>query len=178
MPAALTMQEKKERAQAKQAEGKTEQVRSHTERPGAERKRRNTFNGTQAKLVVGHDIPGYKLYGFNDTAGRIQEALDTGWEFVSPDEVGGTRSNVVDGNTDLGDKVRWRVGKNEDGSALFCYVMKIRNEWYEEDQAALQARNDAIDDAIRNGRVQKEGYSTDGFYTPTDGIKYGKSDKF
>lgn len=167
MPAALTPAQKRERAEAKQ-----DQVRTHTERPGAERKKRGTFNGTQAKLVVGHEIPGYKLYGFNDDAGRIQDALDTGWEFVSPEEVGGVRNGVVSGNTDLGDKVRWRVGKLENGEALYCYVMKIRQEWYDEDQAALQARNDAIDEAIRGGRVQKEGYSTEGFYTPKGGIKY------
>ena len=46
--------------------------------------------------------------------------------------------------------------------------MKIRQEWYEEDQAALQEKNNRIDTAIRNGKVTGENA---GFYVPRDGIK-------
>ena len=46
--------------------------------------------------------------------------------------------------------------------------MKIRQEWYEEDQAALQAKNNAIDAAIRKGKITGDNPA---MYVPRDGIK-------
>lgn len=161
MARALTIEEKRERALA----------RTEVERPKAERKR-NVFNGTQAKLTVNAEIPGYHLHIFNDEPGRIQTALDGGWEFVKPEEVGGVGERVTSVNTDLGDKVRYLVGVAEKGDGLYAYLMKIRNEWWEEDQEEMQKRNDLVDDAIRGGTNVKAGTSSDGFYTPREGIKY------
>jgi hypothetical protein len=160
-------------AQAFTPEQKKEAVlnRTEAERPRAERKR-NVFNATQAKLTVNHEIPGYHLHIFNDEPGRIQTALDGGYEFVSPDEVGGVKDSVVSGNTDLGDKVRYLVGSSEKGDGLYAYLMKIKQEWYDEDQAEIQKRNDLVDDAIRGGRNVKDGTSADGFYSPAGGINY------
>jgi hypothetical protein len=161
MAKALTIEEKKEQAL----------TRTTTERPTRERQR-NLFNGTQAKLTVNHLIPGYHLHIFNDEPGRVQTALDGGWEFVSPDEVGGIKDSVTSGNTDLGDKVRYLVGTSEKGDGLYAYLLKIKQEWFDEDQAELQKRNDRVDDAIRGGVNVKDGTSSDGFYTPREGIKY------
>jgi len=160
-------------AQAKTIEQKREDAltRTVTQRPTKERIR-NVFNGTQAKLTVNHQIPGYKLYIFNDDPGKIQTAIDGGWEFVTPDEVGGVKDSVTSGNTDLGDKVRYLVGASEKGDGLYGYLMKIPQDWYDEDQVELQKRNDRVDDAIRGGTNVKDGTSSDGFYTPHEGIKY------
>ena len=52
---------------------------------------------------------------------------------------------------------------------MYAYLMKIRQEWYDEDQAELQSRNDKIDNAIRSGKnVVGE---QPGFYVPQGGIK-------
>jgi hypothetical protein len=161
MAKALTIEEKKEQAL----------TRTTNERPTRERVR-NVFNGTQAKLTVNHQIPGYKLHIFNDEPGRIQTAIDGGWEFVQPHEVGGVKDSVTSGNTDLGDKVRFLVGTSEKGDGLYAYLLKIKQEWWEEDQSATQQRNDRVDDAIRGGVNVKDGTSADGFYTPREGIKY------
>lgn len=161
MAKALTIEEKKEQAL----------TRNVNERPTRERVR-NVFNGTQAKLTVNHQIPGYKLHIFNDEPGRIQTAIDGGWEFVQPQEVGGTKDSVTSGNTDLGDKVRFLVGTSEKGDGLYAYLLKIKQEWWEEDQNETQKRNDRVDDAIRGGVNVKDGTSADGFYTPREGIKY------
>lgn len=50
--------------------------------------------------------------------------------------------------------------------------MKIKQEWWEEDQEEMQKRNDLVDDAIRGGTNVKAGTSAEGFYTPREGIKY------
>lgn len=172
MPAALTLQEKKERALAAQQEKATMSENNNTAESGGRttRVRKSAFNGTRQKLSVGHGIPGYHLHIFNDSVdGRLQQALDSGYEFVSPEEVGGVSSNVVDGNTDLGAKVRYLVGSNESGP-VYAYLMKIKQEWYEEDQREQQMRNDMTDSAIRRGNVS--GVDSTGFYN--GGIKVSK----
>ena len=161
MAKALTIEEKRERALN----------RTEVDRPKAERKR-NVFNGTQGKLTVNAQIPGYHLHIFNDEPGRVQQALDGGWEFVKPEEVGGVGERVTSVNTDLGDKVRYLVGVAEKGDGLYGYLMKIREEWWLEDQEEMQKRNVLVDDAIRAGTNTKAGTSADGFYTPREGIKY------
>jgi hypothetical protein len=163
MPKALTMEEKIEKANARVA------VRNETERPT--RTKRGTFNGTEGKLRINHQIDGFHLHIFNDSPGRIEQAMGVGYEFVSPDEVGGTSTNVVSRNTDLGDKVRYLVGVDAQNEPQYAYLMKIRQELYDEDQAVLQARNDQIDAAIRGGKATKEGHNSEGFYTPQGGIK-------
>jgi hypothetical protein len=174
MPAAKTIEEKKAEALAKQSEV----VRSNTDRTdGQVARRRNVFNGTEGKMSVDFDLPDYEVRIFNDTPGRIEQALSGGWEFVSPTEVRNVKTNVVSRNTDVGDKVRFLTNPSAKEGEQYGYLMKIRKEWWLEDQAALQAKNNAIDDSIRNGRNPKDG-SSDGFYVPNEGIKYGYSNKF
>lgn len=167
MPKALTVKEKEEKVLA----------RTQNERPRATRGR-NKFNGTEGKLAVNLLIDGYKLRVFNDTPGRIQDALDSGWEFVSPEEVSGVRDNVVSRNTDLTDKIRYVVNPNGDDTEKYGYLMKKRQEWFDEDQEELQAKNDLIDKAIQSGTNVAPGHSSEGFYVPKDGIKISRSNKF
>ena len=169
MPRALTIDEKRERLLAKMDEiqaGKTEPTPATD---GATRKKRNVFNGTESKINVNRTIPGYHLHVLCDEGSRIQEALDSGYEFVTPAEVGGVSENVVSRNGDLGERIRYVLNpRTGDGSQKYGYLMKIRQEWYEEDQAELQAKNNRIDAAIRKGKVTGE---QPGFYSPPGGIK-------
>jgi hypothetical protein len=164
MPAALTYQEKVERARARQAQKEM----PAPAQDGTTRKRRNVFNGTEAKIGVREQIDGYHLHVFTDAGARIQEALDSGYEFVNPEEVGGVSENVVSRNGDLGERIRYLVNPRAQGTEQFGYLMKIRQEWFEEDQAELQAKNTRIDSAIRQGKVTPD---SAGFYVPTNGIK-------
>lgn len=170
MPRALTMEEKVAKAESKKEAG---QVRTSVDR--GERPRRGVFNGTSGKLQVHGTIPGYHMHIFNDTAGRIEEALSAGYEFVSPDEIGGVATNVTSKNTDLGDRVRFLVGSAEGGNPLYAYLMKIRQEWFDEDQTELQGVNDRVDTAIRAGQNTKAGSSSEGFYVPREGIKMNRN---
>lgn len=166
MPRALTYEEKRDRTMA------AHQVKQNPEPAaavdGTTRKRRNVFNGTEAKIGVREQIPGYHLHVFTDSGGRIQEAMDSGYEFVRPNEVGGVSENVVSRNGDLGERIRYLVNPRAEGSEQYGYLMKQRQEWYEEDQAELQDKNNRIDDAIRGGKVTGANPS---FYVPQGGIK-------
>ncbi|CAB4132937.1 hypothetical protein UFOVP251_44 [uncultured Caudovirales phage] len=169
MPRALNEFEKRDRVMQKFEERKAAENAPAPAVDGTTRKRRNVFNGTEVKLSVRQEIPGYHLHIFTDTGSRIQEASDSGYEFVTPTEVGGVSENVVSRNGDLGgERIRYLVNPRAEGTEQYGYLMKIRQEWYEEDQAELQAKNNRIDAAIRKGKVTGE---NTGFYVPQGGIK-------
>ena len=165
MPRALNEFEKRDRLIEKMAERNAPSAPTAAE-DGTTRKRRNVFNGTEAKISVRTQIEGYHLHVFTDTGGRIKEAVDSGYEFVKPDEVGGVSENVVSRNGDLGERIRYLVNPRAEGTEQYGYLMKIRQEWYEEDQAELQAKNN--DASIRKGKITGDDPS---FYTPSGGIK-------
>ena len=167
MAKALTIEEKVARVEAKQAAA-IEVTRS---RPTDGRRKRGVFNGTSQKLSIDGEIPGYHLHIFNDEPGRIEEAQSGGYEFVSPSEIGSVARGVVSGNTALDDKVRFLVGKDGQGGGLYAYLMKIKQEWYDEDVSDRQQRNDIVDQAIKAGKNVKAGSSSEGFYSPQGGIK-------
>jgi len=168
MPRALNEFEKRDRLVEKLEERKAAIEAPTPATDGRTRKRRNTFNGTEAKISVRQQIEGYHLHVFTDVGGRIQEALDNGYEFVTPIEVGGVSENVVSRNGDLGERIRYLVNPRAEGTEQYGYLMKIRQEWYEEDQAELQAKNNTIDSSIRRGKITGENPA---FYVPTGGIK-------
>lgn len=175
MPKALTPEQKRDRiVAAKEAErGEEGLVRTTTDR--GTRRTRNVFNGTVGKLTIHPDVvdrfekEGWHLHIFNDTPGRVEEALSAGYEFVTPEEIGSAVTSVVSRNTALDDKVKYLVGASEEGNGMYAYLMKTRKEYYLEDQEQLQKRNDYIDSQIRSGRNTVGGESSEGFYNA--GIK-------
>jgi hypothetical protein len=167
MVRALNEFEKRDRLMAKIEERQMSNSGITPAADGATRKRRNVFNGTEAKLGVRQQIDGYHLHIFTDSGSRIQEALDNGYEFVRPDEIGGVSENVVSRNGDLGDRIRYLVNPRAEGSEQYGYLMKQRLEWYEEDQLALQTKNNQVDAAIKRGKITGENSS---FYIPKGGI--------
>lgn len=104
------------------------------------------------------DIPGYHLHWFNGTAERIQRAQDGGYEFVDARELrlnnaslGG--DSTQSGNTDMGSQVSVVSGEDlgRDGQPNRMILMKIKQEWYEEDQKLLEDRNSAIAQSLLQG---------------------------
>jgi len=130
-------------------------------KPDVAARKRIPMSAPRQKLWV-PEIPGFHCYWFNDDAGRIESAMQAGYEFVRPSEVHINQTNVANdvsqsGSTDEGDRVSIVVGEARHGGPQRAYLMKIPLDWFLEDQAALQARNDAIADAIKRGRIgQKE----------------------
>ena len=168
MPRALNEFEKRDRLVAKMEERKAAQEEAPAPASdGAMRRRRNAFNGTDTKLSIRAEIPGYHLHVLTDTGSRIQDALESGYEFVTPGEAGGIGENVVSRNGDLGDRVRFLVNPRSTGNEQYGYLMKQRLEWYEEDQRALQEKAGKIDAAIKRGKVTGDNPS---FYVPRGGI--------
>ncbi|MDE2097564.1 MAG: hypothetical protein KGL39_09985 [Patescibacteria group bacterium] len=141
-------------------------VRKEADRPT--REIRASFGMARAKLDIPYSIPGYHLHWINDTPGRIAYAESVGYAFVTQDEVRLTERTL---SGSLGTNVSRLVGKQEDGvTPMQAYLMKIRQDWYDEDQRALQGKIDKVDDAIRGGNI--EGHVGEhGRYIPKGGIK-------
>lgn len=114
------------------------------------------------KLAVG-DIPGYHLHWFNGTPDRIERAKQGGYEFVTPEEVliantGLGSDTAVSGSTDMGSLVSKVAGTElgTDGQPVRLVLMKIKQEFWNEDQAVLMARNDKVRDALLGGLIGSE----------------------
>jgi hypothetical protein len=110
------------------------------------------------------EIPGYHLHWFNGTAERLQRALDGGYEFVDEREMkinnvslGG--DSAKSGNTDMGSRVSIVSGQDmgKDGQPNRLVLMKIKQEWYEEDQKLVENRNQKVVDTLLSGLTGQGG---------------------
>ena len=122
-------------------------------------RRRVPLTLPQQKLWV-PEIPGFHLHWFNGRPERIQAAQAAGYEFVDQSEVEGQLTDkslggdgLKGGNSDLGSRVSTLAnpfggGDEVGGQPARLYLMKQKQEWYEEDQKLLQARNDSVVDAL------------------------------
>ena len=124
----------------------TETVRSQAQRP-----RRNSIGVPRLTLAVKFEIPGHHLCWMNDD-GNVEQALDSGYEFVTRGETE-LESGVTPTNVDISDKIKQKVGTTQQGDVLYAYLMKIKQEWHEEDMAAIEAQNKQVEDAIASGSI-------------------------
>lgn len=104
----------------------------------------------QRKLEV-PEIDGWHLHWFLDA--NVPRAQQGGYEMVRSEEVPTFQFNVandktVSGNADLGSNVRVIAGTGENGQPQYLNLMKIRQEWWQEDQKVLEKRNADVLGAI------------------------------
>ena len=120
-----------------------------TDRP--KRPARKPFGSAALKL----DYPvraGFHRHIFNDIPGRIQRALEAGYEHVKDNE---------------GKPVVRVVGTAEGGGPLHGFLMEIPEEWYLEDMKLEQDQVTAKEETMRRGKFE----SPDNSYVPSQGIK-------
>lgn len=118
------------------------QVRAECDRP--QRAKRIPFGVPKSKLGINLEVPGHFLFWCNDAEDALEEAQAGGYEFVTPREVGETRD---------GSQVKRHVGTKKDGSPLYAYLLKIRQELHEEDNALKAETDDAFERAIKRGKL-------------------------
>lgn len=108
----------------------------------AQRPKRTPVNGRNILTVSGKD-PDYVYRIVNDTGDRIQAFLDAGYELVDANSVrvGDKRVNSA---SPEGSKAEVNVGDGLKGK-----VMRIRKDWYEEDQLAKQAHVNQLEQTIK-----------------------------
>ena len=128
---------------------KTEKVEKKEKRERVSMTESRSQLGVKVKKSVQDE---YFIRWFNDVGGRVQRALDAGYEFVNAKEVEGRVGDkeVHGGNSDLNSRVsrKTKVGDDE----ITVFLMKQPNNFHEEDLAAKEAKNMGTDDAIRAGQ--------------------------
>lgn len=104
---------------------------------------RRTPIGTRNVLTVAGKDPNYVYRIVNDSGDRINEFLEAGYELVDEDsvKVGDKRVNKASAE---GSKAQISVGQGQK-----AFVMRIRKEWYDEDQATKQQRVDQLEATIK-----------------------------
>lgn len=110
--------------------------RTPAEREGhAQSRARTPFGAPSTKLDVNVRAlrdSGYHVHWFNDVDNRIFEAQNAAYEFVTLTEIGAERGRADVGGTD--ERVSKRVGVNSDGTPLMAYLMKVKQEYFEDDE--------------------------------------------
>lgn len=107
------------------------------------RPRRTSVNGTRSILGLTGKEPGFEYRIVNDEGDRVAQFQGMGYEIVSDANlrVGDRR---VANPTAEGSPVQVSVGGGVSG-----YVMRIKSEWYAEDQAAKAAQIDEQEKALQ-----------------------------
>lgn len=123
------------------------------------------------------DIPGFHLHWFVDR--NIHRAIQAGYEFVDDKEVelnqhGVATSSEISGNADMGSRVRVVAGEGQDGKGEYLTLMKIKEEWFREDQAALEKRNASILEQIFRG---EKIYTAEGELQEDKNLRYIDRDR-
>jgi len=117
----------------------------------SERVRRSPINGTRNRLNVRGKEPGYVYRIVNDLDDRIQTFQEMGYEIVNDSSVSVGDKRVA-AATQEGSPIKVSVGQGIQG-----YVMRQRQDWYDEDQAKKQEQINELEQSIKLG-AEKEGF--------------------
>jgi len=117
-----------------------------------ERTRRATVNGSRNVLRVEGKDPNYEYRIVNDTGDRVSQFEARGYEVVSDRtiKVGDRR---VANPTAEGSPVQVSVGGGQK-----AYLMRIKKEWYEEDQQTKQETVAETEQAMKRDSAKNADY--------------------
>lgn len=104
---------------------------------------RRTPVGRRNVLTITGKEPGYQYRIVNAEGGRVQEFLDNGWEVVERDSVRVGDKRVGAASSE-GTAAEVQVGQG-----MKAIVLRIKDEWYQEDQAEKQAHIDTLEKATK-----------------------------
>lgn len=117
------------------------------------RVKRTPVNGRNILTVRGKE-PGWTYRVVNDAGDRIQQFKDAGYELVDANTVTiGDRR--IDAPTSEGTKAQVSVGKGEK-----AFLMRIKDEFYKEDQEAKQAEVKKLEQSITQNLAGKADYGS------------------
>ena len=99
--------------------------------------------GTRNVLTVAGKDANYAYRIINDSGDRVQEFMDAGYELVEANSVRVGDKRVNSGSSE-GSKAQLSVGQGQK-----AFVVRIKKEWYEEDQQVKQRRVDDLEAATK-----------------------------
>jgi len=141
-------------------EQKVEEVRKPRVPMGG-RRQKLQLSDADAKALA---EAGWTPRWISDKDGRVQQAQSGGYVFVTPEEAPSIgQFSLSKGGGELNGKVSMIVSKG-DAEAIRGYLMKIRTEYYEEDQRNKEGANMAYEESLN--RDQPGGNVVDNQYVP------------
>jgi hypothetical protein len=134
---------------------------------------RISMSNAELKLAI-PEIPGYHLHWMIGTPSRIAQALKAGYTFVEHDEVETVNTDIAgdftkNGNSDLGSRVSTVAGSDtgEDGKEQRLYLMKLPQEFRDDDERAMLDRSERIASSIRGASdLANNPYGRESRYIP------------
>jgi hypothetical protein len=109
-----------------------------------ERRVRRTPIGQRNPLSVVGKEPGYEYRIVNDVGDRVTEFVENGWEIVPAKEV-----KIGDKRLDSG-SAEGSAAQASVGQGTKAILLRIREDWYKEDQAAKQAYVNKTEEAMKD----------------------------
>lgn len=125
------------------------------------RRKRESHGLARYKLSIPNTIPGWYVRWVNDDGRELDWRLQSDYEFVEPQEVGLA--------AEKDSRVRRLVGVRENGDPLYAFLMKIRQEWRDEDEREEAEAQVRFERQIKSGTIAAEG-SEQARYIPKGGI--------
>ena len=101
--------------------------------------RRSSVNGTRNVLTISGKEPGYTYRIVNDVGDRIEQLQDIGYELVKDDNIRVGDRRIAN-PTKEGSPVKVSVG-----GGIQAYVMRIKDQFVEEDNKAKAANYDRLE---------------------------------
>jgi len=117
----------------------------------SERVRRTPINGTRNRLNVRGKEPGYVYRIVNDIDDRIKTFEEMGYEVVTDSSVSVGEKRVANA-TKEGSPAKVSVGQG-----IQAYVMRQKQEWYDDDQKKKQEHVNELESSMKR-ESEKEGF--------------------
>lgn len=128
------------------------------------RKKRISLGGMRQKLSA-KERKGYKRYWFNDAPGRLQEAIDSGYEYVTDPKI-----TIGDPGLEIGDSIDSRISKVVDReNGMRAYLMELEEELWQEDRNKAESQLAETEKALSQGEDTYGQPGRDGRYIPSGG---------
>lgn len=122
-----------------------------TSRTETRRRKRGEHGRGRLKLSV-PEVPGYYCRWVNDVDNKLHDAThNDDFSHVTRTEINDTVGESGDGNSDLGSNVRVLVDKDEQGKPIYSYLLKKKQEFYEEDIAENEDQRQGREESLRRG---------------------------
>ncbi len=113
---------------------------------------RRTPIGVRNRLSVPNQEPGFVYRVVNVIDDRVTQMQEQGYEIVENVKVGDKRVDVAGA---LGSASEISVGRG-----MKAIVMRQREDWYKEDQAAKQSQVDSLEQSMKEDLKKKSDYGT------------------
>ena len=114
----------------------------------AQRVSRAPINGTRNVLTASNKEPGFTYRFVNDEGDRVQTMQERGYEVVTDKTIKIGDARVATPSAEGSARVA------SVGGGVKAVLMRIKDEWYQEDQALKQAEIDEVEKSLKRTNLE------------------------